>query len=155
MQTKPSSRKYFPKPVQEHMLAANLAFEITYVDATSRDTSHFADQPARIQRASGSTGNRVLKAIKGGLRKHQVIVRGPNLNQASVAYFKANPAHKLISIVEVITVVDPAALALLLSPVKIKAPKQHKTFDPRSVAGCQAYLEQSKQTSGTTVQRAA
>ena len=122
------------------------AFEITYVDAND---PHYPNR--NVQTTSGSSGKKITKSIKGGLKKQSVIVRGNNQSRVSVEFFAAHPTYKLMGIVPVETKVDPNALALLLSPVKVKQPKQQKQFDPRSIEGCKAYLESAE----TAVQKAA
>ncbi len=116
------------------------AFEITYVDTND---SHYPNR--NVQTTSGSSGKKIIKSIKGGLKKQSVIVRGNNQSRVSVAFFAAHPTYKLMGIVPVETKVDPNALALLLSPVKVKPAKQAKTFDPRSIAGVQAYVVAAQQ----------
>src|ERR1039457_554152 len=99
-------------------------------------------------RTGNPKGNRVLKAIKGGLKKQSVIVRGNNQSRVSVEFFAAHPTYKLMGIVPVETKVNPDALAQLLSPVKVKQPKQPKQakiIDPRSVAGFLAYVDATAQ----------
>ena len=119
------------------------AFEITYVDAND---PHYPNR--NVQTTSGSSGKKIIKSIKGGLKKQSVIVRGNNQSRVSVAFFAAHPTYKLMGIVPVKTEVDPNALALLLTPdsqKRVKPAKQAKTFDPRSIAGVQAYVVAAQQ----------
>ena len=119
------------------------AFEITYVDTND---SHYPNR--NVQTTSGSSGKKITKSIKGGLKKQSVIVRGNNQSRVSVEFFAAHPTYKLMGIVPVKTEVDPNALALLLTPdsqKRVKPAKQAKTFDPRSVAGFLAYVDATAQ----------
>lgn len=120
------------------------AFEITYVDTND---SHYPNRNVQTT-IPGSAGKKITKSIKGGLKKQSVVVRGDNQSRVSVAFFAAHPTYKLMGIVPVKTEVDPNALALLLTPdsqKRIKQPKQAKTFDPRSIAGVQAYVLAAQQ----------
>ena len=114
------------------------AFEITYVDAND---PHYPNRNVQTT----VQGKKITKSIKGGLKKQSVIVRGNNQSRVSVEFFAAHPSYKLMGIVPVETKVNPDALAQLLSPVKVKQPKQQKQFDPRSIEGCKAYLETAQQ----------
>ena len=119
------------------------AFEITYVDTND---SHYPNR--NVQTTSGSSGKKITKSIKGGLKKQSVVVRGNNQSRVSVAFFAAHPTYKLMGIVPVKTEVDPNALALLLTPdsqKRVKQPKQAKIIDPRSVAGFLAYVDATAQ----------
>jgi hypothetical protein len=120
------------------------AFEITYVDTND---SHYPNRNVQTT-IPGSAGKKITKSIKGGLKKQSMVVRGApgqTQSQVSVAFFANHPTYKLMGIVPVKTEVDPNALALLLSPVKVKPAKQAKTFDPRSIAGVQAYVVAAQQ----------
>ena len=114
------------------------AFEITYVDAND---PHYPNRNVQTT----VQGKKITKSIKGGLKKQSVIVRGDNQSRVSVEFFAAHPTYKLMGIVPVETKVNPDVLALLLSPVKVKPAKQAKTFDPRSIAGVQAYVVAAQQ----------
>ena len=123
------------------------AFEIAYVDTTSLSTSHYPNRNVQTT-IPGSAGKKITKSIKGGLKKQFVVVRGDNQSRVSVAFFAAHPTYKLMGIVPVKTEVDPNALALLLTPdsqKRVKPAKQAKTFDPRSIAGVQAYVVAAQQ----------
>ena len=110
------------------------AFEITYVDTND---SHY---PSRTVGKGAAK-----KTVKGGLKKQSIVVRADTQSKASVAFFAANPTFKLMGIVPAKTEVDPSSLALLLTPGRVKAPKQPKMFDPRSVCGFRGYLETASQ----------
>src|ERR1035441_2422004 len=119
------------RDVMKNLNTKPSAFEITYVDAND---PHYPNRNVQTT----VQGKKITKSIKGGLKKQSVIARGNNQRRLSVAFFAAPPSYKLMGVVPVETKVDPNALALLLSPVKVKPAKQAKTFDPRSIAGVQA-----------------